>query len=605
MTYDDENKYEEKEEDNTINDSIELKPHLENTSENIDSNYDLNPYDSNYEDDPIEDEIDPSKELSAIFPDSTTYSWSFGKKFGTWISTLILLCIIAVLLYGFTDLGFYDTDDWLNLHLANYVSSAIPAKTLSALKFFVQHPNTIVLIFPTLSWMFDYSNFQMNAQGYYFTNILLHLFNCILIMLLAFKFTKSKKAVFGAGIIFGFIPLGLQAIYFLSARDELLCAFFMLLTIIFFITHIDKKCKINLWLSVITLIAALVSRQFAILLPFILLLTLIMKNRFKKYKSILPHILITVIYGGLFIFVRLLPQYSNAFITEKSELASLFTAFSDFDKILIAYKTFFISFSSFFNTPDNMINIALNNLWIVVFAFLLAGPLVGNGFKGFKWTLICIIWFAISLLPIIHLLQNPDKDISRLLYISTIPIALILGSGLGLFPFNKKLGTLVKLMLIAGFGFSIAVTTFEVRDNVLESKLKYSAFAALKSNKNTVLIITEDPKEYGEFKGAIISSLYDSQLKFQKTGAGLNPVKIEKAECSVEDEIDIFKWDENTINYIKADPDKFIIPDGTYYKDDAATKYFCVKNKRGNLVKIAVETEFFSGLNLPYDLERF
>ncbi len=141
-----------------------------------------------------------------------------------------------------------------------------------------------------LSWLtlgIDYVLWGMNPVGYHLTNLGLHALNAVLFYFLIAAFLKrtvavSNTSLFGVQIsafigalFFSIHPLRVETVAWVSARGDVLCGFFYLITIIAYVRMSDKKSTIDRrkWylISILFFIFSLLSRAWGITLPLVLL----------------------------------------------------------------------------------------------------------------------------------------------------------------------------------------------------------------------------------------------------------------------------------------------------------------------------------------------
>ena len=127
----------------------------------------------------------------------------------------------------------------------------------------------------TLSYFIDYSLWGLNPFGYHLTNLLLHLFNLVLLYFFAALLTKEKKTPLLAALLFGLHPLNSEAVAVISFREDLLAFLFFIASLICYM-KLDafrgiKKGTIYI-ASLIFFLLALFSKEMALVLPLILVL---------------------------------------------------------------------------------------------------------------------------------------------------------------------------------------------------------------------------------------------------------------------------------------------------------------------------------------------
>jgi protein O-mannosyl-transferase len=122
-----------------------------------------------------------------------------------------------------------------------------------------------------LTYALDYRLWGMSPPGYHFTNILLHFANAFLVFLLALRLSRDKITSFLCGLFFAVHPQQTGAVSFVSARADLLFFFFGFLYMLFFLRGDGKGKKGPVFASVLFLLLALLSKESAVMFPFIML----------------------------------------------------------------------------------------------------------------------------------------------------------------------------------------------------------------------------------------------------------------------------------------------------------------------------------------------
>ncbi len=128
-----------------------------------------------------------------------------------------------------------------------------------------------------LSYTLDYSLWKLNPWGYHLTNTVLH----IAVVLLVARFVRVLTGDFflscAASIFFAVHPAHTAAVAYISGRADLLVSVFTLCSLIACVYYVrnGETGKKTAWFyaSLISFICALLSRENAIVLPFLILLT--------------------------------------------------------------------------------------------------------------------------------------------------------------------------------------------------------------------------------------------------------------------------------------------------------------------------------------------
>ena len=152
-------------------------------------------------------------------------------------------------------------------------------------------------LFYTTYWL-EYQVYGNSAFGFHFVNLLLHLFNSILLWQILTRL-KVPGAQWAA-LIFAVHPVHVESVAWILERKDTLSAFFYLLCFSAYLKYIDRDDYKQYGLALLFFTGSLLSKSIGITLPVILLLFLWWKNdtlRPKHLLSILPFFVIGGIYS--------------------------------------------------------------------------------------------------------------------------------------------------------------------------------------------------------------------------------------------------------------------------------------------------------------------
>ena len=127
----------------------------------------------------------------------------------------------------------------------------------------------------TISHMIDYSLWKLNPFGHHLTNLILHIFNGILLYFFIGLIVKNRRVAILTALLFAVHPVTTEAVNIVTFREDLLCFLFYISSFILFIEIDNYKSKRKIYcysLSLIFFLLALFSKEMAITLPFILIL---------------------------------------------------------------------------------------------------------------------------------------------------------------------------------------------------------------------------------------------------------------------------------------------------------------------------------------------
>jgi protein O-mannosyl-transferase len=82
-----------------------------------------------------------------------------------------------------------------------------------------------------LSWMLDYQLFWLNAGGYHWTNLILHIINTVLLFLVLNRMTGSVRRSGLVALLFGIHPLHVESVAWIAERKDVLSILFLMLSL--------------------------------------------------------------------------------------------------------------------------------------------------------------------------------------------------------------------------------------------------------------------------------------------------------------------------------------------------------------------------------------
>lgn len=207
----------------------------------------------------------------------------FLKNYSTRLFVFFLILLsFAHLVFAFRINSFFSVDDFAVLaYLKNNNLLTMIGEFLSKGDVFGFRKVIGFLFFGTV-----YSLFGTNAHAFVFTNFIFHTANLLLIFAVVRYLTKRDYVAFFVSIIFNKYYL-----FYFSNIHEYSATLFSLLSIYLFLS-LPKK----IYLSLISFILALLSKELAFSLPFFLLGICWVLG--KDMRKVVPHFLILLIYAA-------------------------------------------------------------------------------------------------------------------------------------------------------------------------------------------------------------------------------------------------------------------------------------------------------------------
>ncbi|MZH02314.1 MAG: tetratricopeptide repeat protein [Nitrospinae bacterium] len=328
---------------------------------------------------------------------------------------------------------------------------------------------------PRLTYSLDYQLFGLAPWGYHLTSLLIHGANTCLVFGIFFclvsssnAITVSKPVLCLAGsltaLTFGIHPLRVEPVSWISSRDELLCSFFFLSSILTYIVYlrdneITKRYSL-LAIAWLLFLFALMSKAMAISLPIVLLLLDACPFiRIRGFKSLIscvvekiPFLILSVLSGVMTLVTRSSSNPPQT-ILELNIFSSLWDGF----KTLLFYQS--TSEKESIGLAERAI-LSIQNIWFYIQKTLWpedllpyypapenltlsSGPFWFSLFITLTITAVCVkqikrgnllwitIWsyYLITILPVLGFVysgyRGPNSD--RYTYISTLSFYFLAG----------------------------------------------------------------------------------------------------------------------------------------------------------------------------------
>src|SRR5208282_703906 len=187
---------------------------------------------------------------------------------------IVYLALTVVTFTVFWQVNLYDFtnfDDPLYVTENSHIQSGI---TLAGIRWAFSTTYADSLWHPLiwLSLMLDNQLVGLNAGGYHITNLILHIFNTLLLFWL---FNRMTGAIWRSAFVAAFFalhPLHVESVAWIAERKDVLSAFFWMLTLCMYVYYTEKPVIKRYLLVVFCFVLALMSKPMVVTLPVILLL---------------------------------------------------------------------------------------------------------------------------------------------------------------------------------------------------------------------------------------------------------------------------------------------------------------------------------------------
>ena len=275
-----------------------------------------------------------------------------------------------------------------------------------------------------LSHMLDYFLYGLHPSGHHLTNLLLHLVNTILIFLILAKMTNALWQSAFVSAMFALHPLHVESVIWVAERKDVLCTFFGLLTIIFYLRYIKAPNIKSYLLVFLFLCIGLMTKPMLVTLPFVLLLldywplmrfSKIKKNMISKTKTFgftNPNIYHLIIEKIPFLMPVIVASIMTFLAQDKGKAVQSLDSFPLINRIanaLISYASYIVkavwpqNLSVFYPYPNDayLFTTSITYAFLFGIAFLFAIRFK----KKYPYILFGFLFYFITLIPVIGIVQ--------------------------------------------------------------------------------------------------------------------------------------------------------------------------------------------------------
>jgi protein O-mannosyl-transferase len=293
-----------------------------------------------------------------------------------------------------------------------------------------------------LSLMLDNQLHGLNAGGYHLTNLILHIMSTLLLFWLFNRMTGALWRSAFVAVLFALHPLHVESVAWIAERKDVLSTFFWMLTLCLYVYYTEKPV-IKRYLPVLFGFACgLMSKSMVVTMPVIMILLdywPLKRFQWKKTesnqmgvargKNLLwllwektPFFILSALFSILTIHAKYKPLVQHFSLNSRIANASVsFTVYLE--------KTFWPYDLAVFYPFSHQIP-----LWQVlgsVFLILVISTVVVAVVKSLPHLFVGWSWYAITLLPVIGIIQVGDFAMAdRFHYLPSIGIAIMLSWGI-------------------------------------------------------------------------------------------------------------------------------------------------------------------------------
>jgi Flp pilus assembly protein TadD len=183
---------------------------------------------------------------------------------------LLLVTVTFAVFWQVRHHGFIELDDPVYVRDNAPVQCALSKKSVSwALRTY--HAGLWIPL-TWLSIMVDFQLYGLDPGGYHLTNVILHLFNTLLLFLLLTRMTGLLWRSALVAALFALHPLHVESVAWVTERKDVLSTVFWLLTIWAYLRYVERPTFVRYLLALLAFALGLMAKPMVVTLPCVLLL---------------------------------------------------------------------------------------------------------------------------------------------------------------------------------------------------------------------------------------------------------------------------------------------------------------------------------------------
>ena len=316
----------------------------------------------------------------------------------------------------------------------------------------------------SLSFAVDYFFWGLSPEGYHLSNIIYYILSCIAFTLLVHLIFERRLITVLFAIFFSTHPIHTETVSSLLGRSDLLSAIFLSLGLIFYFYFgkNEEKKKINYYfLSLISYLCAMLSKETGIILPGIIILyDYCFRKDFKLSKSFLPYIPFFSCAILYILYWKSLPS-STAVSLVFAEL-TLSQRLIIMVKVIAKYTVllfFPVNLCGWYNLShlNSFFNLRFL-ISLIIATILIVLPIVYRKSKQF---LFFLLWAYLGFLPVSNIIPIPGSRMSeRWIYITSAGFCVLLALSIERLLEKKSL-RIISYWLIAAIALFFCIRTSE------------------------------------------------------------------------------------------------------------------------------------------------
>ena len=283
--------------------------------------------------------------------------------------------------------------------------------------------------FTVLSLIFNYHVSGVEPFSYHLTNLVIHIFNSILVLLVILRMNKGMLAAGITAALFAVHPMHVESVVWAAERKDVLYTFFFLFSFLFYLKYIDTGHFRFIASAFVFFVFSCFSKGMAVTLPLIMLAAdyaLDRKDYQKLFVEKIPFLLVSMLFGMVAIDGQ-----------QKWGAIAYYPEYGFIDKFFLSVYSFSFylcklicptDFSVVYPYPVKTGDWLPPTIYFSLLVLLIYKALAFCTIKREKAVFFGILFFGISILPVLQLLPVGDSiTADRYSYVASIGLFFIAG----------------------------------------------------------------------------------------------------------------------------------------------------------------------------------
>jgi len=316
-----------------------------------------------------------------------------------------------------------------------------------------------------LSLMLDCRLFGVNAGALHLVNVIFHIANTVLVLLVLNRMTKRLWPSVFVAALFALHPLHVESVAWAAERKDVLSTFFWLLTMFAYVRYSERPSVIRYLITLLLFVMGLMSKPMLVTLPCVLLLLdywpLERFQSSKKLILLLEKVPLFALSGasGVITYIAQHKGGAMAVIAFRERVANAIYSYL----VYIGKMIWPSRLAVLYPYPADMIPVGKAVVYTIILVFITV--LVVYYGQRHKYLLVGWFWYLGTLVPVIGIVQVGTQAMAdRYTYVPLIGLFIIISFGAAdvfvKIPFNKVILAVSGVMVLAA---CTVVTSIQLR----------------------------------------------------------------------------------------------------------------------------------------------